>query len=107
MARSTSVSSIGSWKLKLRFRVKSKNGGEYVVLSLVVQASFYGDTVVFALDAEGRGFDLQPGQMMYRILHMPVIFILTGGLRQNALNNQRTRLTYREIICLSTNQHQP
>ena len=28
------MSSIGSWKLKMRFGVKSKNGGESVVLSL-------------------------------------------------------------------------
>ena len=31
------------------------------------KASFYGDTVVFASHAEGRGFDPQPGQMVFRI----------------------------------------
>ena len=39
------------------------------------KASFYGDTVVFASHAEGRGFDLQPGQMVFRIFS-PVTFIL-------------------------------
>ena len=61
------MSSTVSWKLKMRFGVKSKNGGEYVVLRHMVQASFYGETVLFAPDAEGRGFDPQPGQMVYRI----------------------------------------
>ena len=49
------------------FRIVSKN-------SLVVQASFYGDMVVFASDAQGRGFDPQPGQMVYRIFHVCDIY---------------------------------
>ena len=94
------MSNMGSWKLKMKFGVlKSKNGGGYVVLSPVVEASFYGDTVVFVSDAEGRVSDPQPGQMVYRIFHMSVTFILTGDLRQKVMNSQRTRLTYREIIC--------
>ena len=85
----------------------SKKLGTVSKKSLVVQASFYGDMVVFAVDAEGREFHPQPGQMVYRLFHMSVAFILTGGLRQNALNSQRTWLIYGEIICPSTNQHQP
>ena len=42
--------------------------------SLVVQASFYGDIVVFASDAEGHRFDPQPGQMVYRIFHVCDIY---------------------------------
>ena len=39
------------------------------------KASFYGDTVVFASQAEGREFDPQPGSMVFRIFS-PVTFIL-------------------------------
>ena len=87
----------------MRFGVESKMEGEYVAVliaqilyCLVVQASFYGDKVVFASHAEGRGFDPQSGQTVFSIFS-PVTFILTGGLRQQALNSQRTRLTYREL----------
>ena len=98
------------WKRQQRLIIDVDNNKKLRTVSknsLVVQASFYGDIVVFASDVEGRGFDPQPGQMVYRIFHMSVTFILTGGLRQNALNSQRTRLIYCEIICPSTNQHQP
>ena len=79
------MSSIGLSKLKMRFGVESKNGGEYVVLSLVELLWRHGSVCFRCEGLRFRSSVRANGVYNFS----PVTFILTGGLRQHALNSQR------------------